>query len=226
VYRGVRYRLGSSSFVFGEARRSDAALCLFTADGKVQACYQLEEDLRRSATAEVEALQRKGYEVHVLSGDRAQLVGRAAARLGVLPGNAHGGLSPQAKADFVHALDRADTMMIGDGLNDALAFEAAYCTGTPAENAPVLPARSDFFFRGDRGAVSAVLDMSRRLRSVVVTNMVLASAYNGCTLLLCFAGRMSPLLCAVLMPLSSLALVGHTALRVRRPLGPSPEALT
>ena len=44
----------------------------------------------------------------------------------------------------------------------------------------------------------------------------MALAYNATVLSLSFAGLMTPLLCAVLMPVSSLALVLHTSIRMQR----------
>ncbi len=47
-------------------------------------------------------------------------------------------------------------------------------------------------------------------------NLGLALFYNATTLALCFAAAMTPVLCAVLMPISSAALVLHTSLRMQR----------
>jgi cation transport ATPase len=44
----------------------------------------------------------------------------------------------------------------------------------------------------------------------------LALLYNTITLVLCFLAAMTPVLCAVLMPISSLALVLHTTVRCQR----------
>jgi Cu2+-exporting ATPase len=149
-------------------------------------------------------------------------VQRAAAQLGVDAGHARGGMTPDDKAAAIQALNDDDTMMVGDGLNDAPAFAAAFCAGTPAMDRPVLPARSDFCFRGARaGAVADLLAVADRHARVVRTNLWLALVYNATALSVCFAGLMTPLLCAVLMPISSIALVLHTSLAMRRG-APSP----
>ncbi len=81
---------------------------------------------------------------------------------------------------------------------------------------PVLPARADFCFRGAQaGAVVALCDVAARHARVVRTNLALALAYNATVLSVAFAGLMTPLLCAVLMPISSVALVLHTSLAMR-----------
>lgn len=207
---GACYRVGSPAFAGVPAGHGRE--CVFARDGELLLRAVLEEDFRAGAAEELDWLQRQGLAVHLLSGDRPDRVLRAAVALGVPEDRAHGGMVPQDKAAFVAAHDRADLMMVGDGLNDAPAFAAAFCAGTPAMDRPVLPARADFCFRGAQaGAVRAVFEVARLHRRVVRTNLALALAYNATTLVVCFCGWMTPVLCAVLMPISSAALVLHTS---------------
>lgn len=105
--------------------------------------------------------------------------------------------------------------MVGDGINDALAFDAAFATATPAVDRPHLPARADLYFLGDGvAAVGRALTVARTLRRVVVANLGFALLYNAAALALAFAGLVTPLAAAVLMPSSSLAVVGHTVYRL------------
>lgn len=219
VVAGHTWRLGSRSFcgVGGIDGEPAGRECVFARDGEVVATFRLEEDFRAGVADEVAALQARGLEVHLLSGDRPDRVREAATRLGIDPARAHGGMSPADKATAIAAIDRHDAMMVGDGINDAPAFQAAFCAGTPAMDRPVLPARSDFCFRGAQaGAVRSLFDVAGLHAAVVRTNLTLALAYNSTTLVLCFAAAMTPVLCAVLMPLSSIALVLHTSVRFAR----------
>ncbi|MBL8731704.1 MAG: heavy metal translocating P-type ATPase metal-binding domain-containing protein [Planctomycetes bacterium] len=223
VVAGHSWRLGSRSFCgLGVAAAREGSEpagreCVFARDGEAVATFTLEEDFRAGIADEVAALQARGLEVHLLSGDRPDRVREAATRLGIDPAQAHGGMSPADKAAAIGAIDRHDAMMIGDGINDAPAFQAAFCAGTPAMDRPVLPARSDFCFRGAQaGAVRSLFDVAGLHAAVVRTNLTLALAYNSTTLVLCFAAAMTPVLCAVLMPLSSIALVLHTSVRFAR----------
>ncbi len=222
---GRECRLGSRAFVLGDAARGVADdLLLLACDGHVEACFQVDEDLREGYVDEIAALRAHGVDVWLLSGDRPNKVDRVARVLGVPEDRARGGLSPEQKAECVRSLDRDDTLMVGDGLNDAPAFAAAFCAGTPAIDRPVLPSKADFFYAGGGAhAVTGVLDASRRLHRVVTTNLGLAVVYNVLALSLAFAGVMTPLLCAVLMPLSSVGLLAHTAARLA---GPSPSPST
>lgn len=189
----------------------------FTRDGESIGRFELSEDYRGGARVEIAWLKSRGATVHLLSGDREERTRAAAEQLGIDPELARGAMSAVAKADAVSALDDADTLMVGDGLNDSPAFAAAFCAGTPAMDRPVLPARADFCFRGEHGgAVRSVLEAADLHSRVVATNLTLALVYNVTALTLCFAGLMTPALCAVLMPVSSIALVLHTSLRCQR----------
>ena len=55
---------------------------------------------------------------------------------------------------------------------------------------------------------------ARRLRRVVRDNLILAAVYNLAAVGLCFAGVVTPLVAAVLMPASSVAIVSLTAFRL------------
>lgn len=214
---GKEWRLGGRTFCGVPAAGNPRRECVLACDGELVAVFDLEEDFRAGAADEVQALQRRGLSVHLMSGDRQDRVQRAAELLGVPTANAQGGMAPADKAAAVQALDRHDLMMVGDGLNDAPAFAAAFCAGTPAMDRPVLPARADFCFRGAQaGAVRALFEVADLHAAVVRTNLSLALLYNTSTLVLCFLAAMTPVLCAVLMPISSLALVLHTTVRCQR----------
>jgi Cu2+-exporting ATPase len=218
VHDGAELRLGSHSFAFDEAQRAgDRGMCLLVRDAEVtEACFAIEEDVRAGFAAEIGSLTADGTAVFIMSGDGQDRVDDVARRLGVPRGRAYGGLSPDAKARLIRALDADDTMMVGDGINDAPAFDAATCAGAAALDRPVMPARADFFFLGGGStAVRQVLQAAVGLHRVVVGNLWLAAAYNLVALTLCLAGQMTPLLCAVLMPLSSLVLIWHTVARLR-----------
>lgn len=217
---GCEYRLGSPAFAgLPATAQRECVFSRMDADGQVEelARYALAEDFRAGAAAEIQALQQRGLAVYLLSGDRPDRVALAAELLGVPAAQAQGGMAPADKAAVVQQLDRSDVLMVGDGLNDAPAFAASFCAGTPAMDRPVLPARADFCFRGAQaGSVLTAMRIADLHAGTVRTNLAMALTYNTSTLVLCFLGLMTPLLCAVLMPISSAALVLHTSSRFRR----------
>lgn len=202
-------RLGSAEFVCPILSPSvPAGSLLFSCDGELRAAFCFREALRPDAAAQVRALRRAGYGVWLLSGDQPARVQELARRLGIPDDRAIGGLSPTDKAAAVRDLGAADSLMIGDGINDALAFDTALCAGTPATERPALPARADFYFLGrGLGPIVEALDTARFLRRVIHRNLALSATYNLVVVGLALAGLMTPLRCAVLMPVSSLIVV-------------------
>lgn len=195
--------------------------CEFSHNGVVLARLQFCEQVRQDAAEEVATLQRRGYPVHILSGDRPEKVNAMATRLQIDSAQCHGGMTPQDKADWVHAADPAgnQTLMIGDGANDSLAFNQSFCTGTPAIDRGLLEHKADFYFLG-RGlsGVRQLLDTAILRQRTVRRVIGFAITYNAVAVTLCLRGMMSPLLAAMLMPASSLVSIGIVlaSARIRR----------
>ncbi|HEY0706024.1 MAG TPA: heavy metal translocating P-type ATPase metal-binding domain-containing protein [Polyangia bacterium] len=226
---GATWRLGRAAFAL-ENRGVDVGHdTVLSRDGQSVARFRFREELRRDAVAQVQALQGDGHQVHILSGDVPARVAAAAEILGIPAAHGHGGLEPGDKARIVGDLDRGDTLYIGDGINDSLAFERALCAGTVAVDRPVLPGKSAFFLVGDGLApLRRALQEATRLRTVVRRVFALSLSYNVIAVSVCLAGQMSPLRAAVTMPLSSLGILLFTLWQVRERRVPArrPRAIT
>lgn len=184
------------------ASRAD---CIFTRDGEPLAAFRFGETARDDAREEIAALRGRGCEVFILSGDRRGKVDSMADRLHLPREQCLGELSPDEKAARVRTLDARDTLYLGDGANDSLAFDAAWISGTPAIDRGLLEQKAGFYFLG-RGlnGVRALLDTAALRRRTARAVVAFAIAYNAVAVALCLAGFMSPLLAAILMPASSL----------------------
>jgi Cu2+-exporting ATPase len=177
-----------------ELRRGDEGVASFT----------FRDSLRPGAVAAIRGLERRGLSVHILSGDAPDKVARLAGALGLDPARAIGGLSPGDKAERVMALDRQDTLYLGDGANDSLAFDAAFVTGTPVVDRSLLESKSDFYALGSGLAYLAEAFAAADARACGVRRAFgFALSYNLSVVALSAATHMNPLLAAVLMPLSS-----------------------
>ncbi|HSP78342.1 MAG TPA: heavy metal translocating P-type ATPase metal-binding domain-containing protein, partial [Myxococcaceae bacterium] len=204
-----RWRLGAPDWAApGTTGLEGTVLSL---EGQPRASFSLRESVRADARRELAALQASGREVWLISGDSPERVRALAEALGVPASHALGGQRPEDKAAVVSRLDAADTLYLGDGVNDSLAFERALCAGTPAIDRPVLPGKSDFFLLGEGlSAIREALGLSLRLRQVVRRLLVLAGAYNALAVAVGLAGWMTPLRAALAMPVSSLSLILFT----------------
>jgi Cu2+-exporting ATPase len=174
------------------------------------AAFHCDETLRSDAVEEIRHLSAAGIQCYILSGDEPPRVERIAKMLSLPPEAAQGNLSPDSKAQWLrNARAREDTLMLGDGANDALAFNESLCCGTPAVDRGLLEQRCDFYLLG-RGlqGVRALLEMARKQEIITQRVLVFAGLYNLAVIGLSLTGRMHPLLASLLMPASSIATLG------------------
>ena len=177
----------------------------FAHDGMVLARFRFADTARAGARAEIDALRSQGFEVFILSGDRRAKVAEMAAALGLPPGNALGECTAQEKADWLRQHDRRDTLMLGDGANDSLAFNAAFARGTPVIHRGVLESKADFYYLGrGLGGLRDLFAVNAARRRTQAWLLGFSVTYNALAVGLAVAGHMSPLLAAMLMPASSL----------------------
>ena len=73
----------------------------------------------------IEILKSRGIEIYIASGDRKGAINRLANILNIPEDNAYGTVSTRGKCEVVSILKDAGfkVMMVGDGLNDVLAFK-------------------------------------------------------------------------------------------------------
>ncbi len=190
--------------------RSGDALAMRHGDDLVET-FQFKEILRSDAREEVARLRARGISVHVATGDNAVRAAAIGSELGLEPEYVLSNLSPNEKALLVEKLGAQATLMIGDGINDTLAFDAAGIAGTPAIDRAALPSRSDFYLttRGI-GPISTLLEEAWRVRRQTRVNIAFALSYNVIGLSAALAGWLSPVVCAVAMPLSSIVVIAVT----------------
>ncbi len=208
---GAVWRLGKAQWASGA--QGTAGVTVLTRNGEELTRFELREALRPDARREVETLNALGLQTWLVSGDAQAKVSRLAEELGIPLERALGGQRPEDKAAAVARVEERDTLFLGDGVNDSLAFEAALCAGTPAVDRPVMPGRADFFLLGEGvNGVRELLEGAQRLRRVVRRVLFVTVLYNALAVGACLAGWMTPLRAAVAMPASSLTAIASVAI--------------
>jgi len=212
---GLEYKLGAAGWA-GAASPASADL-VFSVDGRVLASLLVDEQLRPGARREIKKLEDEGYQLAILSGDAPSRVATLGASLGMPRKRCIGGQSPAQKASYVREHGPAQTLLVGDGMNDQIAMQEAACSGTPAVNRPFMASRCDFYFvsPGLR-PVAQILRASDMLAQVIRRVLAFAIAYNLVAVSLAMAGLMKPWVAAVLMPLSSLVTLAYTVVALSK----------
>lgn len=204
--QGVRWSLGKAGWTgTGPAPAAITAGSELRRDGHLLATFRFHESLRPGAAETLRRLGHRGLSLHLLSGDHPDKVARTASALGIPADRAYGGLAPDEKSFAVRHLDHQDTLYLGDGANDSLAFDAAFVTGTPVVDRSLLESKADFYTLGSGlDFLPKLLDTALARANAVRAAFAFALLYNLTTVAFSAAGKMSPLLAAVLMPLSSI----------------------
>ncbi len=118
--------------------------------------------------------------------------------------------SPMNKLAFVRGLQSSGktVMMVGDGLNDAGALKQSDVGVAVVEDVGAFSPASDVILgAAEVPRLPHVLSYSRETVRVVRASFAISTAYNVLGLSIAASGRLSPLVCAVLMPLSSFTVV-------------------
>ena len=221
---GRRIRIGTPAFV-GALTQTPPPASLETVDAETSvvmlgdaggwiAQFSLADRVRDTAPALIAAVLRAGLRVHLVSGDRAAVVGQVATRLGIAAVVA--GASPADKCAYVQGLQQAGArvVMVGDGVNDAAGLGAAEVSVAMGGGAEVASGNADVVLLGGRiEALGLAFDASRRALQVIRQNLAWAFAYNALAIPLAACGLVTPLLAGVGMAASS-ALVIANALRL------------
>ena len=223
VGRGVRATIDGV-----EARVGSAAFCglpevvslpwlshIYCSFGGRSAAFTVAQSLRPDAIETVARLRALGFDLRILSGDRAEAVAPVAQALGIEQWGA--ALKPADKIAQIEDLKREGrrVLMVGDGLNDAPSLAAAHVSLSPISAADVTQAQSDAVFLGDRlSPVADAVVSARRARRLMSENLGLAAVYNAIAVPIAIAGFVTPLIAALAMSGSSL-LVTLNALRAR-----------
>ncbi|HEY8995729.1 MAG TPA: HAD-IC family P-type ATPase, partial [Lacunisphaera sp.] len=189
----------------------------FACDGVVLARFHFEDAVRPGAAREIAELRSAGFEVFILSGDRREKVGAMAQALKLPADHAVAGVTPEQKASWVQTLDRRDTLMLGDGANDSLAFDTAFARGTPVIHRGVLEGKADFYYLGQGlGGLRRLFAVNATRRRTQTVLIVFSIVYNATTVGFAVAGHMNPLIAALVMPVSSLLSLAMVGAGMRR----------
>jgi Cu2+-exporting ATPase len=214
---GEALRLGSEAWVKGEgaaAARPAGSLWFLDASGHAIA-LDFEDALRADAADVVRQLKGAGYDVCLLSGDRQPAVADVAKAAGIAAWWAE--VKPDGKIAVIEDLKARgrNVLMVGDGLNDAPALAAANASISPSTAADISQTAADAVFQGQ--ALTPVLDAIRVAHAsqrMSLQNFAIAIGYNIVFVPLAVAGHVTPLIAALAMSLSSVA-VTVNALRLR-----------
>ncbi|NOT75716.1 MAG: HAD-IC family P-type ATPase [Cyclobacteriaceae bacterium] len=212
---GITIKIGSASFVDTKTKFSESTVVFINIDGNLRGYFSIGVSVRPGME---ELIDRLGAKCHaLLSGDNEadrqkmrSLFGRHTELLFQQ--------SPMDKLAYIRSLQQQGkkVMMIGDGLNDAGALKQSDVGIAISDDTSVFTPSSDGILQGDKiGALDTFLDFARTSRNVLRSGFALSFFYNAITLSFAITGNLTPLVAAILMPISSISVVVYSTMAVR-----------
>jgi Cu2+-exporting ATPase len=182
---------------------------LIAVDGTIVASAGFGDPVRADARASIEALEARGWQVAIVSGDQQQVVTSVGESLGLSADACLGGAVPEEKLRIVEkARAHGTVVMVGDGVNDAAAIAAASVgIGVHGGAEACLTTADVYLARPGLAPLVALTEGSSRTIRVIRRNIAFSIGYNIIGATLAVTGTINPLIAAVLMPASSLTVV-------------------
>ena len=209
--REVAVRVGAPSWLAGPVPEAGTpGVVGVEADGQVVGAIVLGDEPRARAADALRQLAAEGVGVQIASGDAQVAVDDLARRLDVPGLEARGGLLPDAKVEALLEGPRP-VAFVGDGLNDAPALAAADLGIAVGSGTDLARESADVSLLGsDLTRVPALLVAARATRRAVAWNLFQAFVYNVVAIGVAVVVGLPPLLAALAMIVSSLAVIGST----------------
>jgi len=207
-------KIGSKMFLTDTNEKGEVNLSTkvyLSIDGKIRGFFSIANSYRKSLPQIVSQLKNK-FALYVLSGDNdgeksqlEKLFGKSSRMFFKQ--------SPHEKLSFVKSLQKSSkkVLMIGDGLNDAGALKQSDVGISISDDINNFSPASDGIL--DSSSFKRIYDFIKfaaTSKKIIITSFVISFIYNLIGLSFAVQGTLSPVIAAVLMPISSISVVVFT----------------
>ncbi len=222
LMKKVNISLGQTTKVVQDFGQIGKTTIYISSNEKLLGLISVADKIKTGAKATINLLKEKGIKTYLLSGDNHQTVKYVANQLGI--DQAQGSLLPADKQEVIKTLKKEHVvMMVGDGINDAIALsEANIGVGLASGTDIAMSAGDVVLMRSDLKDILTLIDLSKKTIINIKQNLFWAFFYNivgipiAMGVLTFFGGPLlNPMIAALAMSFSSVSVVLN-ALRLKR----------
>jgi P-type Cu+ transporter len=201
-----RIKLGSAMFVNSPSPATGTGVHV-SIDNKQKGSFTIDVTYRKGVRRAIKILQNN-YKIYLLSGDNNSERGHL--RDVFHRSNMYFNQLPQDKLNFIQKLQRKGrkVIMIGDGLNDAGALKQSDAGIAVTENTGQFSPACDAILASEKlNNLHKLISYARSGKTIVTISFIISILYNFVGLSFAVRGALSPLIAAILMPISSITIV-------------------
>lgn len=213
---GKKELLISNGIKINENTDTDLTQVFVAYKGLLIGYISFQDKLKEDAINIIDNIKHKNINIALLSGDKKNVVENIAKIAGI--NNYVGEMKPESKSDYIRNLKSKDKiiMMIGDGINDTPAMAESDISVAMTSSNDLTNLKADIvILNKDFNSLNDMFKISNKTFSIIKQNIILSFIYNLIVIPIAVSGNISPLIAAILMPLSSF-LVLFNSLKILR----------
>jgi Cu+-exporting ATPase len=208
--------IGSSSFLIanGFSIPNNVAGVFIGIDQLYLGVFKINHVYRKGIQEMVLQLKNSGYQIHLLSGDHPTEKNHLVSILGIDTPMLFE-QNPNDKLEYIKQLQSKGhrVMMVGDGLNDAGALSKSDLGIAVTDKTHLFTPASDAILEGNQvTSLGGLLAYGKKGKQIITIIFILSIIYNLVGMYFATRAQLSPMVAAILMPISSISIVSLSAL--------------